>query len=141
MADPHDDTSRARAPIADVMLEHERLRENCERSRIAWAGEYSEPTKRAQKRLRETLREHTALATAKLIDLMVNGESDAVQLAAVKEFYDRAYGKPKETLEVDDKRDAEAAKVAEQLRALRSNPDTAGLLLSLAEASAKAARS
>jgi hypothetical protein len=131
VSDPDD--TRAHTPEID----HEELKARTERARIAWAetSEGTEPTKRAQKKLRDGLRQYTALASAKLIDLMLNGESHTVQLGAVKEFYDRAFGKAKEHIEIDATTD-QAAAIAAELAQLRQRPETAKALLTLAEASA-----
>jgi hypothetical protein len=137
---PDKDPSRARA--SEGLPDHEALKIQTERIRIAWAesSEGTEPGKRALKKLRDTLREFTPLAMAKLIDLMCNGEGGSVQLGAVKEFFDRAYGKSKEHIELTDKRDQQAAAMVAELQALRKNPDTAAAVLVLAEASAKLAQ-
>lgn len=133
-------TTHARAPD---LLEHDELKARTDRLRIAWAetSEGTEQTKRERRKARDLAREWTPLAIATLVDVARNGESDAARVSAALGLLDRACGRPREFLEVDDRREAEAAKVTEQLKQLRTNPETAGLLLSLAEASAKVSRS
>lgn len=124
----------------DDTLAHEALKRATEQARIAWSetSEGTEPSKRHKRKVRDSLREFTPLANAKLVHLMSDpAVPAAVQLSAVKEFYDRTLGKSVEHVEIDDKRDTEAAAMVAELAALRKNPDTAAALLSLAEASAK----
>jgi hypothetical protein len=150
MADVFDPT-RARAPVpeeftqqlhergARVELEHDELKARAERVRIAWAetSEGTEPTKRAKRKLRDKAREFSGLALATLVDACMTGDTTASRVAAAKELLDRGFGKSTEHVEIDDKRDNEAARVVAELEALRKNPDTAAALLTLAEASAK----
>lgn len=130
---------RARAPDT---LAHDELRDQTQRLRIAWAetSEGTEPTKRALRVLRDKAREWAPLAIATLADQCRNGKTGAVRIAAAAALLDRAYGKAKEIIEVDDKRAEQQARQRAELEALRKNPDTAAALLQLAEASAKLAR-
>ncbi len=127
----------------DAKLAHEALRAATERTRIAWSetSESTEPTKRYKRKMRDELRQFGALANAKLVFLMSDvSVPHAVQLSAVKEFFDRTMGKAVEHLEVDAGGTAEAAAIVAELRALRQQPATNQALLTLAEASAQLAK-
>lgn len=124
-----------------MVLVHEHLRDITERVRIVWGQSDDKPqTVRAKRKLRDKAREFSELALATLVDACMNGDSTAARISAAKELLDRGFGKSVEHLEIDDKRDTEAARMVEELAALRKNPDTAAALLSLAEASAKLAQ-
>jgi len=45
--------------------------------------------------------QHTPDAMQRLHDIAMNSQSDAASVAAIKEMFDRAYGKPKQTMDVD----------------------------------------
>lgn len=45
--------------------------------------------------------QHTSAAMAELARLALEAESEAARVAAIKEMFDRAYGKPKQTMDVD----------------------------------------
>jgi hypothetical protein len=134
------DESHAHAPESEP-LSHEELRLATERARIAWAetSEGTEPNKRAKRKLRDQAREFRGLAVATLVELCTDRANPAQRLGAAKELLDRGFGKSTEHVEIDDKRDNDAAQVVAELAQLRKNPDTAAALLTLAEASAKLA--
>ena len=70
-------------------------------------GQSGNPSGRPKKdrHVADTANQHADKALRKLIQLM-DSEDDRVALAAVREVLDRAVGKPKQALDVSDKRDA-----------------------------------
>ncbi len=138
-----DDHTRVRTPKVDdpTTLAHESLKQATEKARIAWGRSDDKPqTVRAKRKLRDQAREFSGLALATLVDTCLTGDTSSARVSAAKELLDRGYGKSTEHLEIDDKRDSEAAAMVAQIEHLQRNPDTAAALLVLAEANAKTAR-
>lgn len=96
--------------------------------------------------MRQAAREHTLAAVAVLVEGLAatkwHGGENAFEVAdwparltAASALLDRGYGKPREFIDIDTHSD-DAARLALELANLRRNPQTAGALLVLAEASA-----
>ena len=122
------DDPRARASEDDSFLDHEGLKAATDRARIVWAGDTAEATGRARKKLREKAREWTDLAISTLANMCVTG-SDMAKVASARELLDRGYGKAKELIEVDDKRETvTVAMVRDAVREMAKDPEQRALL-------------
>lgn len=63
------------------------------------AGARSRATKQAKATLSELARAHTSVALKALVDVATKSESDSAKVAAANALLDRAYGKPRQSVE------------------------------------------
>ena len=57
------------------------------------------------------LREHSPAAIAELVNLMTKSKDEGVRLAALHEFFDRAYGKPTQPIASENEKPAIAIQI------------------------------
>ena len=63
------------------------------------SGAKNKATVEQQARLTDLAREHTLEALETLVDVMRNGLTDTARMAAANAILDRAYGRPKQSVE------------------------------------------
>ncbi len=65
------------------------------------AGRPQGATNRATRAFKEVASEYSEQALSVLVDVMENGDSAAARVSAANSILDRAYGKPKQAVDVD----------------------------------------
>lgn len=80
-------------------------------------GRSNVATTAMRRTLGELAREHTAEALATVLQVMREGETDAIRLAAAVHLLDRGYGRPQAAVSVTDDRESEIQAYGEQMQA------------------------